>query len=156
MSAAEREPPGCPLPAVAIMLMTWRRNCFAIFSRSGVDKSNLAPVRRSAMVVNLSWISNYRLVRYTLSIWIGGLCHCEKRQRRSSPFFFFCHREERERRGDLSKRQTLVANRRLPRLRLAMTTLSVIARSASDVAISMEADVGAVQRLPRFARNDRG
>ncbi len=31
---------------------------------------------------------------------------------------------------------------------------SVFARSVSDVAISTEADVGAVQRLPRSARND--
>ena len=42
MSAAEREPPGWPLPAVAIMVMTWRRNCLAIFSSLATGKPSLA------------------------------------------------------------------------------------------------------------------
>jgi hypothetical protein len=41
MSAADKEPPGCPLPAVAIIVITWRRNLFAISFSSAVDKLNL-------------------------------------------------------------------------------------------------------------------
>lgn len=41
MSAADREPPGCPLPAVAVMLTTWRRNLLAISLSLGTEKSNM-------------------------------------------------------------------------------------------------------------------
>ena len=44
ISAADREPPGCPLPAVAVMVITWRRNLLAISPSSAIEKSNmLAP-----------------------------------------------------------------------------------------------------------------
>ena len=41
MSAADREPPGCPLPAVAVMVMTWRRSLLATSLSSAVDNVNL-------------------------------------------------------------------------------------------------------------------
>jgi len=41
MSAADREPPGCPLPAVAVMVITWRRNVLAISPSSATEKSNM-------------------------------------------------------------------------------------------------------------------
>ena len=45
MSAAEREPPGCPLPAVAVMLTTWRRSFLAISPSFGIEKSNMLASR---------------------------------------------------------------------------------------------------------------
>ncbi len=40
MSTADKEPPGCPLPAVAIIVIIWRRSFLDISSSSGIDRSN--------------------------------------------------------------------------------------------------------------------
>ena len=44
ISVADREPPGCPLPAVDIMVITWRRSFLAISLSSVAEKLKLLAV----------------------------------------------------------------------------------------------------------------
>ena len=59
ISTADKEPPGCPLPAVAIIVIIWRRSFFAISSSSGTDRSN-------GLLCVLSWETT--LVRFGICL----------------------------------------------------------------------------------------
>lgn len=75
ISAADREPPGCPLPAVAIIVITWRRSFLANSVSSLVDRVNLFLFsgKVDGMGVEVVWIFKLFFSRVKLApfaIWI--------------------------------------------------------------------------------------
>jgi len=64
MSAADKEPPGCPLPAVAIILIMCWRTFFAICVSSGTDRSN-------GLLCMLSWETT--LMRFDICLRVVNI-----------------------------------------------------------------------------------
>lgn len=64
ISTADKEPPGCPLPAVAIIVIIWRRSFLDISSSSGLDRLN-------GLLCVLSWEAT--LVRFDICLRVVNI-----------------------------------------------------------------------------------